>query len=199
TTLLQTIAGAWSSAEGHVLLGGRNIHDWPSEDRGQHVGYVPQDVELTPGTVAENIARFQPDRLDDVFKAARTTGAHNMIVGLPNGYDTMIGPGGIHLSAGQRQMIGLARAFFGDPVLLLLDEPTANLDAQTASTFIDVIEQKAAEGAIIVASTHDLDLIDRMTIALMIRNGSVLSLPAQDYRKNAGDLRQQPQLAEVAK
>ncbi|MEM6900086.1 MAG: ATP-binding cassette domain-containing protein [Pseudomonadota bacterium] len=199
TTLLQTIAGAWPSSEGHVLLGGRNIHDWPSEDRGQYVGYVPQDVELTPGTVAENIARFQPDRLEEVFEAARTTGAHDMIVGLPKGYDTLIGPGGIHLSAGQRQMIGLTRAFFGDPVLLLLDEPTANLDANTAAAVALVIEQKAADGAIIVASTHDLNLIDRMTVALIIRNGSVLSLQASDYRSNADTPSSKPQLAEVAK
>ena len=199
TTLLQTIAGAWPSAEGHVLLGGRNLHDWPSEDRGQYVGYVPQDVELTPGTIAENIARFRPDRTEDVFEAAQITGAHDMIVGLPNGYDTLIGPGGIHLSAGQRQLIGLARAFFGNPVLLLLDEPTANLDARTAAAVIQVIEQAAANGATIIASTHDLNLIDRMTLALIIRNGSVLSLPASEYRANAGEPSGRPQLAEVAK
>ncbi|MEO0883356.1 MAG: ATP-binding cassette domain-containing protein [Pseudomonadota bacterium] len=199
TTLLQTITGAWPSAEGHVLLGGRNIHDWPSEDRGQHVGYVPQDVELTPGTVADNIARFQPDRLDDVFSAARVSEAHDMIVGLPDGYDTLIGPGGIHLSAGQRQLIGLARAFFGNPVLLLLDEPTANLDATTVAKVIGAIERQAANGTIVIVSTHDLALIDRMTIALIIRHGSVLSLPASEYRANTEVSTKRPQLAEVAK
>ncbi|MEL7452648.1 MAG: ATP-binding cassette domain-containing protein, partial [Pseudomonadota bacterium] len=199
TTLLQTIAGAWPCMDGRVLLGGRDIHDWPSEDRGQYVGYVPQDVELTPGTVAENISRFQADCLEQVFEAARATGAHDLIVKLPNGYDTLIGPGGIHLSAGQRQLIGLARAFFGSPVFLLLDEPTANLDAETASHVTDAITKRASEGTIVIASTHDITLIEKMTLILIIRNGSVLSQPAADFIARTRAATEQPQLAEVAK
>ncbi|MEM9669168.1 MAG: ATP-binding cassette domain-containing protein [Pseudomonadota bacterium] len=199
TTLLQTAAGAWPAAEGHVLLGGRNIHDWPSEDRGKYVGYVPQNVELVPGTVAENIARFLPDQLDEVFAVAKETGAHEMIVRLPNGYDTLIGPGGIHLSAGQCQLIGLARAFFGDPVLLLLDEPTANLDHTTRNLVIDAIVMRARKGAIVMASTHDVSLIEKMSLVLMIRNASVLSAPVSDYKSGSEIERRRPQLAEVAK
>lgn len=199
TTLLQTLAGAWPVLEGRIRLGGRDIHQWPSEDRGRHVGYVPQDVELVPGTIAENIARFEQDRHDEVFAAARSIDAHEMIVGLPQGYDTLIGPGGIHLSAGQRQLIGLARAFFGNPSLLLLDEPTANLDGDTRVRIIDAIQARAAAGTIIVASTHDHDLIEQMTIVLMIRNGSILSLPAPTYRSAVAASETLPKLAEVAK
>lgn len=199
STLLQTLAGAWPTASGIVSLGGRNIHDWPSSDRGQHIGYVPQGVELSPGTVTENISRFEQDRLDDVFSAARTVGAHEMIMKLPKGYDTIIGPGGVHLSAGQCQLIGLARAFFAKPVVLLLDEPTANLDSETASTIIAAIEDHCRQGAIVFASTHDINLIERMNVALIIRDRAILSAPAADYGAASKAVDAQPRLQKVAK
>lgn len=199
TTLLQTLAGAWPASSGNISLGGRDIHDWPSKDRGHHIGYVPQGVELSPGTVAENISRFQDDRLEDVFTASQSIGAHDMILQLPNGYDTKIGPAGVHLSAGQSQLIGLARAFFANPVLLLLDEPTANLDKDTASLVIGAIEAQSRGGAIIFASTHDMNLIERMTVALIIRNRAILSVPAKDYSSANKVVNAQPRLQQVAK
>jgi len=123
TTLLQTLAGAWDPHSGSVILGGRNLHAWASEDRGQYVGYVPQDVELLPGTVGENIARMTDSEPEEIIKAAKKAGAHDMILRLPQGYETPVGVRGVgSLSAGQRQLIGLARALFGNPVIILLDE-----------------------------------------------------------------------------
>ena len=185
TTLLQTLSGAWDVGSGSVRLGGRNLHEWPSADRGRFVGYVPQDVELLPATVGENISRLGNASGEAVFEAAREAGAHEVIVALPEGYDTRIGPGGVHLSAGQRQLIGLARALYGQPNLLLLDEPTANLDAVAAPALIGALGRAAQKGAIIVVSSHDRRLIEKSTTVLLIRQGSVMAAPAEQYLKLA--------------
>ncbi|WP_339738190.1 ATP-binding cassette domain-containing protein [uncultured Maricaulis sp.] len=185
TTLLQTLSGAWLPGSGAARLGGRTLHEWVSADRGRYVGYVPQDVELLPATIAENIDRLAAAGPDAVIQAAKTAGAHEMIVALPDGYDTRVGPGGAHLSAGQRQMIGLARALFGDPVLLLLDEPTANLDAAAAPLLIKALVEAAARGAIVLASSHDRRLIERANTVMLLRNGSILAATAEQYLKLA--------------
>ncbi len=185
TTLLQTLAGAWQPGSGTISLGGRNLHDWPGADRGRHVGYVPQDVELLPATVSENIARLGEADADAIIAAARAAGAHETILALPEGYDTRVGPGGAHLSAGQRQVIGLARALYGDPVLLLLDEPTANLDAAAAPGLVNALRQAADRGAIILAATHDRRVIERAKTVLLVRNGDVMAAPAEQFLKLA--------------
>lgn len=185
TTLLQTMSGAWIPGSGTVSLGGRALHEWDGGDRGQHVGYVPQDVELLPATVTENIGRLGDVSSESVVEAAQAAGAHDVIVALPDGYDTKIGPGGAHLSAGQRQLIGLARALFGKPVLILLDEPTANLDAAAAPALVAALADAANEGAIIIASTHDRRLIETSSTVLLVRNGNVLAAPADQYLKLA--------------
>ncbi len=181
TSLLQTLSGAWPPAGGTVSLGGRSLHDWPSEDRGAHIGYVPQDVELSPATVAENISRFQAGRDDEVFDAAQRAGAQDSILGLSEGFDTLIGPGGRLLSAGQRQLIGVARALFGNPLLMLLDEPTANLDANAAEILISALRQVADDGCIVIAATHDPRLISRTDIVLAVRKGAVMAAPSSEY------------------
>ncbi|WP_417481957.1 type I secretion system permease/ATPase [Maricaulis sp.] len=185
TTLLQTLSGAWLPGSGVARLGGRTLHEWASADRGRYVGYVPQDVELLPATIAENIDRLAGAGADAVIAAAKAAGAHEMIVTLPDGYDTRVGPGGAHLSAGQRQMIGLARALFGDPVLLLLDEPTANLDAAAAPVLIKALVDAAGRGAIVLASSHDRRLIERASTVMLVRNGSILAATAEQYLKLA--------------
>ena len=125
SSLLQTIASAWEPHSGDVTLGGRDLHKWVAEDRGQYIGYVPQNIELLPGTIAENVCRMSGAEPEAIFSAAKLAGAHEMILALPQGYETPIGmPGTQKLSAGQRQLIGLARALFGNPVLIVLDEPT---------------------------------------------------------------------------
>lgn len=182
TTLLQTLAAAWPAHSGMVSLGGRDLHAWPSADRGQYIGYVPQDIELLPGTVGENIARMTQAQPEDIIEAARAAGAHNMILSLAEGYETPVGiPGAGSLSAGQRQLIGLARALFGKPVFILLDEPTANLDPEAVARTIEMLKTVAREGAIIIMSTHDHKLISATHSILMIKDGSVLTANTQSY------------------
>ena len=183
TTLLQTVAGVWPALTGSVHLGKRDVHDWPNVDRGQYVGYVPQNVELLAGSVAQNIARMQaePDA-EEVITAARQAGAHEMILQLPNGYETQVGSlAGDSLSAGQRQLIGLARALYGDPVLLLLDEPSANLDEASARQVALSLQAAADRGVIILVATHDRELIGGSDKVLAIQKGAVSIAKASEY------------------
>ena len=131
STLARAITGIWPPASGTVRLDGATLDRYAPEDLGRAIGYLPQDVALFGATIAQNIARLaaEPDAAA-VVKAAKRAGAHEMILKLPDGYDTMINPGGSRLSGGQKQRIGLARAMYGDPVILVLDEPNANLDAE---------------------------------------------------------------------
>lgn len=184
TTLLQTIAGAWLPHSGTVNLGGRDLHAWASEDRGQYIGYVPQDVELLPGTVAENIARMSESEPEVIIEAAMKAGAHDMILNLPQGYETPVGVAGVgSLSAGQRQLIGLARALFGNPVMVLLDEPTANLDPKAVSLAIRNLNKVALSGTLILAATHDAALISATRSVLVLKEGGVLTADTKQYLK----------------
>ncbi|MBR9824373.1 MAG: ATP-binding cassette domain-containing protein [Alphaproteobacteria bacterium] len=185
TSLLQTLSGAWPAGSGTVSLGGRSIHDWDVSDRGRYIGYVPQDVELLPATIAENIARFHADELDALMVAAKAAGAHEAILALPDGYDTRVGPGGVRLSAGQRQLIGVARALYGNPSLLLFDEPTANLDSIAATSLINAIKAASQEGSVIMISSHDRRLIDVADTVLFLRQGTVFSTSTEQYLKLA--------------
>ena len=182
TTFLQTIAGAWTPHSGSVVLGGRDLHAWASEDRGQYIGYVPQDVELLPGTVGENIARMTECEAEDIIEAAKKAGAHDMILSLPQGYETPVGSAGIgSLSAGQRQLIGLARALFGNPVMIILDEPTANLDPAAVYLAISNLNKVAKAGTIILTATHDAKLISATQSVMVIREGGVLTADTKQY------------------
>ena len=130
TSLSKALVGIWPAHRGVVRLDGAAIDQWRNEDLGRHIGYLPQDVGLFDGTVAENICRFDDNATSDaILKAAQIAGVHDIILRLPDGYATRIGQGGMSLSAGQKQRVGLARAVFGDPFLVVLDEPNANLDA----------------------------------------------------------------------
>lgn len=181
TTLLQTIAGVWEPRSGKVMLGRREVHDWPNADRGQYVGYVPQNIELLSGTIAQNIARMaQGPDATQVIEAAKHAGAHEMILQLPHGYETQVGAADT-LSAGQRQLIGLARALFGNPVLLLLDEPTANLDKTSSANVIANLQNAAQSGMIVIVATHDLNLISKAHNVLAIRQSTVSIAKAKDY------------------
>lgn len=186
TSLLQTVVGAWPAHSGMVSLGGRDLHAWSASDRGQYVGYVPQGVELLPGTVAANISRMatEPDP-DAVIAAAREAGAHEMILSLSDGYDTLIQPNASHgLSSGQTQLIGLARALYGHPVLLVLDEPTAHLDRESANHLGEVLRARSRVGAIVIASTHDPHFVKASTRVLMIRDGGLVTADTELYLKN---------------
>ena len=184
TTLLQTLAGAWEPLSGSVNLGGRSIHKWPSEDRGQHFGYVPQDIELMPGTIGENIARMGNAEPQRIIEAAMKAGAHEMILAQPKGYESKIGPANeTGLSAGQRQLIGLARALFGAPVILLLDEPTANLDPATARNVVEHLKQAVADETIVLVATHDPQLIAATENVMLIRDGAIMTAKSENYLK----------------
>ena len=181
TTLLQTIGGALAPHAGAVSLGSTDIHAWSNADRGRYAGYVPQHAEMFPGTVKENIARFT--NVDDasVFEALSAAGATDLALSLPNGLDTRIGPGHTNLSSGQLQLIGLARALLVKPVLLLLDEPTANLDPASAARLIESLRAAAQQGCIVIAATHDVRLLQTSDSVLSVSNGVLSRMTPTDY------------------
>ena len=169
STLARLAVGVWRPIKGVVRLDGANIADWPREQLGPHIGYLPQDIELFPGTVAENIARFGKVDAEQVVDAARLAGAHQIILELPKGYDTQIGPAGHNLSGGQRQRLGLARAFYGRPALIVLDEPTSNLDAEGEVAVRQAMDQLKAQGHTLMVIAHRPAVLggtDRLMVVL---------------------------------
>lgn len=172
TSLARSLIGIWPLARGEVRLDGAALDQWNEDARGRHIGYVGQTIEFFDGTIAENIARMSliPDSAA-VLVAGRAAGAHDMIIRLPGGYDCRIGDGGVALSAGQRQRIALARALYGDPFLVVLDEPNANLDTDGELALQHVIGQLKARGAIVVIISHRPAVLDQCTRVLVLGNG----------------------------
>ena len=181
TSFLNTVTGVWPAMDGTVRLGGRDLHRWPAQDRGRHIGFAPQDTELLPGTISENIARFSGAPAEDVLAAARSAGCDDMILRLPDGYDTLIGNDGGRLSRGQKQAVSLSRALFGNPRLICLDEPSANLDALSAEKLKRALLAAREDGAIILAATHDLRLLACADQILLLAPGSMRMIAAKDY------------------
>jgi ATP-binding cassette, subfamily C, bacterial PrsD len=182
SSLVRALVGIWPATKGVVRLDGAALDHWHPDALGRHVGYLPQDVSLFDGTVAENIARFDDDASSDaVLSAARLAGAHEMILSLPNGYATRIGERGSRLSAGQRQRIGLARAVFGDPFLIVLDEPNANLDRDGEVALIRAIEALRQNQSIVVLVSHRPEAISALDMAMVLRQGRMVAFgPRQD-------------------
>ena len=181
TSLLQTLVGAWSPLDGRVRLGGRDIHGWDASDRGQYLGYAPQDVELIPGTIAQNISRFSDGSPEDIMAAAQMAGFHDMILRFPEGYDTRVGPGGHHLSQGQQKGVGLARAFYKTPVLLVLDEPGANLDRLSFASFQRGLSEMKAQGSIVIFATHDTRFLGLSDNVILLGDRSLKMVSSKDY------------------
>jgi PrtD family type I secretion system ABC transporter len=175
TTLLRLLLGLRTAQAGKVRLDGADIARWDREALGRCIGYLPQDVELFAGTVAANIARLQQPDPEAVIRAARLAQAHDLILQLPDGYDTDIGEGGGRLSGGQRQRIALARALYGDPRLLVLDEPNANLDEEGDAALAAVLAELKTRGVTVVVVTHRRSLTSRLDRIAVLRDGKIES------------------------
>ena len=180
TTLARVLAGLWPSAGGKARLDGADIHAWDKSELGPHVGYLPQGVELFDGTMADNIARFGQVDPEKVEQAARAVGLHEFITALPQGYDTEIGPDGMRLSGGQRQRVGLARALYGDPVFVILDEPNSSLDEAGDGALVTAIAQHKARGATFVVITHRTSVLGVADRILLLRDGAAQAFGPRD-------------------
>ena len=181
SSLVRMIVGAWQPARGRICLDGAALDQWSSEALGRHIGYLPQDVDLLSGTVAENIARFEADAdPDEIIAAAKKALVHDLIVSLPQGYDTQIGDEGRVLSAGQRQRIALARALYRDPFLVVLDEPNSNLDAEGEAALMKAIKGVRDRGGVVIVVAHRQNVLLAVDQVLVMGNGKVLGFGPKD-------------------
>lgn len=176
SSLVRAIAGIWLPVRGTVRLDGATLDQWSPEELGNHVGYLPQDVQLFDGTIAENIARFEPQAPSDkILAAARVAGVHDLVIHLPEGYETRIGEAGSALSAGQRQRIALARALYGDPFLVILDEPNSNLDAEGEAALTEAIQSVRARGGVAIVVAHRPSALASLDQVLVMANARIVA------------------------
>jgi len=171
STLAKALVGIWHPLSGHVRIDGADIPQYNRDELGVHIGYLPQDIELFEGTIAENIARFREEDPARIIEAAKLSGTHELIVRLPHGYETRIGPGGVNLSGGQKQRIGLARAVYGLPKILILDEPNSNLDDAGEYALMMAIQTLKQKGSTIVFITHRQNLLALADNIAVIQEG----------------------------
>jgi PrtD family type I secretion system ABC transporter len=173
TTLIKMLIGTLAPSAGTVRLDGADVHSWMREDFGRYVGYLPQAVELFEGTVFRNIARMGEARPEQVIEAAQLAGCHEMILRLPQGYETEIGENGQFLSGGQRQLIGLARALFGNPKFVVLDEPNSNLDGESEKNLAGALAKLKALGTTVILVSHRPGLVQHVDLVVLMRDGAV--------------------------
>jgi len=176
STLARALVGVWPAKMGKVMLDGAQVEQWKSEILGPAVGFLPQDIQLFEGTIANNIGRFSADASsDDVIKAAKAANFHDHIISFPEGYDTQVGPRGERLSGGQRQRLGLARALFGEPFLVVLDEPNAHLDADGEASVNQAICGVRERGGIVIVIAHRPSIIAAVNKLLAMKDGEMLA------------------------
>ena len=171
STLARAMLGIWPCSNGKVRLDGADIFSWERPRLGPHIGYLPQDIELFDGSISDNISRFGELDSEAVVIAAKTAGVHDMVLALPNGYDSVIGATGGMLSGGQRQRIGLARALYGNPVLVVLDEPNSNLDQHGEIALSQALEEMKIKGTTVITITHRLSVLAKVDKLLVMKDG----------------------------
>jgi PrtD family type I secretion system ABC transporter len=172
SSLVRALVGVWQPFRGKVRLDGASLDQWSSDVLGRHIGYLPQDVELFGGTVAQNICRYDPDASSEsIIAAAKEAGVHQMIIKMREGYDTQIGEGGTNLSAGQAQRVALARALYGAPFLIVLDEPNSNLDTEGDEALTRAVRAARERGAIVVVVAHRPIAIEGVDQLLVLKDG----------------------------
>nr|WP_269468841.1 type I secretion system permease/ATPase [Photorhabdus akhurstii] len=173
STLARLLVGIWPAQEGVVRLDNADIYQWNKDELGSSIGYLPQDIELFGGTIAENIARFNEVEPEKVVQAAKKAGVHELILELDKGYDTVIGAGGVGLSGGQKQRIGLARALYDEPSLVVLDEPNSSLDEAGERALNEAISQLKAQGKTVIVITHRTSLLSQTNKILLLVQGKM--------------------------
>jgi PrtD family type I secretion system ABC transporter len=181
STLARALVGIWPPVRGTIRLDGAEIDQWDSEALGPSIGYLPQGVELFDGTIAENISRFDVSaKAERIIEAAKLAGAHELILSMPDGYDTRIGASGTILSAGQRQRVGLARALYGNPFLIVLDEPNASLDAEGETALTSAIMGIRESGSIVVVIAHRPNALAAVDHVLVLAQGTMMTFGPRD-------------------
>ncbi|MEO7640369.1 MAG: ATP-binding cassette domain-containing protein, partial [Ramlibacter sp.] len=180
TTLARVLAGIWPSSGGKARLDGVDVYSWNKAELGPHVGYLPQGVELFDGTLAENIARFGPIDQAMVERVARAVGLHDTIAALAQGYGTEVGPDGMRLSGGQRQRVGLARALYGAPRCVVLDEPNSSLDEAGDTALASAIQEYKAQGTTFVVVTHRTSVLGVTDKLLVLNEGTMQAYGRRD-------------------
>jgi PrtD family type I secretion system ABC transporter len=181
SSLVRALVGVWQPVRGKVRLDGAALDQWSSEVLGRHVGYLPQDVELFAGTVAQNICRFDPDAIaENIIAAAKEAGVHEMIVKMSEGYETQVGEQGVSLSAGQAQRVALARALYGEPFLIVLDEPNSNLDTEGDEALTRAVRAARQRGAIVVVVAHRPIGIEAVDMLLVLKDGRMQAFGPKD-------------------
>ena len=181
SSLIRNLVGAWPIVRGAIRLDGAEITQWDPHELGRYIGYVPQTIELFDGTIAQNIARFQPDAAPEaIIAAAQAADIHDLILRLPGGYDYPLGANGGSLSAGQQQRVALARALYGDPFLMVLDEPNSNLDREGEAALARALDSARMRGAIVIIVAHRPAILSQVDYIMVMANGQVQQIGARD-------------------
>ena len=183
STLAKLLVGVWQPISGTVRIDNADVYTYPREEFGKHVGYLPQDIELFNTSVKSNISRMKSDDdidPDMVVRAAKASGVHDMILSLPDGYDTIIGPRGVMLSGGQRQRIALARVFYGDIKLIVLDEPNSNLDSSGDNALVQSIQHMKDNNMTAFLMTHKLEILKYVDKIIVMSEGNVVGMGPKD-------------------
>ncbi|WP_164852744.1 ATP-binding cassette domain-containing protein [Novosphingobium umbonatum] len=197
SALLRTLTGGWTTPLGQIRLDGATLDQWDAAALGRHIGYLPQNIELLDGTVAENMSGFDPDaNPQDIIQAAQDAGIHEMILALPDGYATWVGAEGRRLSQSQAQRIGLARALYGRPFLLVLDEPTAHQDTGGERQLAMAVAAARERGAVVVLAGAAGVLVGISTHVLVLQNGKVLDYGTRDAVRERAQARRQPSVTD---